>query len=109
VSVETHLNKNIFKCLNTEVSFEAILDSGCTHTMISHKAFEPLPEDLEILGGQEVNLIGAGGQSIGTAQRLKLQFGFRNEYGECLLDCYVCDSLKKDIFLGFSWFETLNP
>jgi hypothetical protein len=77
--------------------------------MISCKAYDFLPENLKVLKERKVNLKGAEGQSVGSAQKLKHQKLFKNVYGECLLDCYLCNSLKKDIFLGFSWFETLNP
>jgi hypothetical protein len=90
------------------VSTEAILDTGCTITMISKKIFDLLPESGK-LTGKQINLTGANGLNVGHAYELKSLLKIVNSYGTCLLKCYYLQNLFQDMFLGFTWFRAINP
>ena len=84
-----------------------LLDSGCSPVLIDSKVVARIFPDGNIpIEDCKVNLVGAGGAILGVKGSIKLDINISNR--DHSFDCIVCDELKEDIILGFSFLQSIQ-
>ena len=84
-----------------------MIDTGCAPTLINYKVLSRLfPAGDAPITNCKVNLIGAGGGGLSIKGSVSLEIVIAKT--RFLVNCIVCDELKEDLILGFTFLSDVG-